>query len=87
VPAAEGPYDKELFERLREVRAQLATKRGLPAYFILHDSALRQMARTYPTTEDEFALIPTVGPRKASDFAALFVAAILEHTQRSPHRS
>ena len=80
--ADEGPYDKELFDRLREVRKQLATERGLPAYFILHDSALRQMARTYPTTEDEFARIPTIGPKKASDFAALFVAAILEHTQR-----
>jgi ATP-dependent DNA helicase RecQ len=82
----EGPYDKELFERLREVRKQLATERGLPAYFILHDSALRQMARVYPTTEDEFARIPSVGPRKASDFAPLFVAAILEHMERNPRR-
>ena len=84
--ADEGPYNKELFERLREVRAQLATKRGLPAYFILHDSALRQMARVYPATEDEFAQIPTVGPKKANDFAALFVAAILEHLERSPRQ-
>jgi ATP-dependent DNA helicase RecQ len=81
-----GPYDNELFERLREVRKPLATERGLPAYFILHDSALRQMARDYPTTEDEFARIPGVGPKRASDFAARFVAAILEHTQRSPRQ-
>jgi ATP-dependent DNA helicase RecQ len=84
--ADEGPYDKELFERLREVRKQLATERGLPAYFILHDSALRQIARAYPATEEEFARIPTVGPKKASDFAALFVAAVLEHVQRNPRR-
>ena len=64
----------------------MATKRGLPAYFILHDSALRQMARVYPATEDEFAQIPTVGPKKANDFAALFVAAILEHLERSPRQ-
>jgi ATP-dependent DNA helicase RecQ len=82
--ADEGPYDKELFERLREVRKQLATERGLPAYFILHDSALRQMARVYPATEDEFARMPTVGPKKASDFATLFVDAILDHVQRNP---
>ena len=85
-PTDEGPYDKDLFERLRELRRQLATERGLPAYFILHDSALRQMARAYPATEEEFASIPTIGPRKASDFAALFVAAIREHVERHPRQ-
>ena len=86
-PAEEGPYDKALFERLREVRKELATQRGLPAYFILHDSALRQMARVYPETEEEFARIPTVGPRKASALASLFVPAILEHVGRNPRRT
>jgi ATP-dependent DNA helicase RecQ len=84
--ADEGPYDKELFEHLREVRKQLATERGLPAYFILHDSALRQMARVYPATEEEFAQISGVGPKRASDFAALFVPAIREHLERNPRR-
>jgi superfamily II DNA helicase RecQ len=85
--ADEGPYDKDLFERLREVRKQLATERGLPAYFILHDSALRHLARAYPATEEEFAQIPGVGPKRASDFAALFVAAIQEHVERNPRRA
>jgi ATP-dependent DNA helicase RecQ len=84
--ADDGPYDKELFERLREVRKQLATERGLPAYFILHDSALRQMARAYPKTEEEFAQIPGVGPKRASNFAVLFMDVILDHVQRSPRR-
>jgi len=86
VPADEGPYDKELFERLREVRATLAAERGLPAYCILHDSALRQMARACPVTAEQLAAISNVGPKRATDFGALFVAAILEHTQRSPRR-
>jgi len=42
----EGPYDERLFERLRAVRRKLAEERGLPAYMILHDSALRHMARS-----------------------------------------
>jgi ATP-dependent DNA helicase RecQ len=85
-PADQGPYDKELFERLREVRRQLATERSLPAYCILHDSALRQMARAYPATAEEFARISNVGSKKAADFGALFVAAILEHGQCNPRR-
>jgi ATP-dependent DNA helicase RecQ len=85
-PADEGPYNQELFERLREVRRTLATERSLPAYCILHDSALRQMARAYPSTAEEFARIPNVGSKKAADFGALFVAAILEHRQCNPPR-
>jgi ATP-dependent DNA helicase RecQ len=85
-PADEGPYDKELFERLREVRRKLATDRGLPAYCILHDSALRQIARAYPATAEEFARIPNVGSKKAADFGALFVDAVLEFVQRNPRR-
>lgn len=30
------------------VRRRMAERRGLPAYMILHDSALREMARRYP---------------------------------------
>jgi ATP-dependent DNA helicase RecQ len=82
----DGPYDEKLFERLRQVRRKLAEGRGLPAYCILHDSALRQMARAYPATAEEFARISNVGPKKASDFAALFVAAILEHVEHNPRR-
>jgi ATP-dependent DNA helicase RecQ len=82
----EGPYDKELFERLREVRKKLADERSLPAYCILHDSALRQMARAYPATAEEFAWVPNVGLKKAADFGALFVDAVLEHVQRNPRQ-
>jgi ATP-dependent DNA helicase RecQ len=82
----EGPDDKELFERLREVRKKLADERSLPAYCILHDSALRQMARAYPATAEEFARVPNVGLKKAADFGALFVDAVLEHVQRNPRQ-
>ena len=82
-----SPYDEGLFERLRGVRRKLAEARGLPAYMILHDSALREMARAYPQNEEEFAQIPHVGAKRANDLAALFVPAILEHLERNPRRS
>ena len=83
----DSPYDQELFERLRAVRKKLADERSLSAFCILYDSALRQMARVYPATEEEFARITGVGPKKASDLAALFVPAIREHMERNPRRS
>ena len=82
--ADDSPYDKELFERLRAARLQLAAARGVPAYMILHDSALRQMARVCPQNAEEFARIPHVGPKKVSDFAERFVAEILAHLRNNP---
>ncbi len=83
-PPDEGPYDTGLFERLRQVRRRLAEQRGLPAYIILHDSALRHMARQYPTTLEALARIRNVGSKKAADFGELFLAEIVKH---APQRS
>ena len=84
--SAEGPYDKELFERLRQVRRKLAESRGLPAYFILHDSALRQMARDYPANEGELALISGVGEKRAKEFGAVFLTEIEEYLRHHPRQ-
>ena len=61
------------------MRRKLAEARGLPAYMILHDSALRQMARVCPATAEEFASIPGVGTKRASEFGEQFMAVIAEH--------
>jgi ATP-dependent DNA helicase RecQ len=83
-PDDDGPYDKELFERLRRVRSTLAAARGVPAYIILHDASLRHMARVYPATEAELAAIPRVGAKRASDFGEQFLAVIAEHGRSDP---
>ena len=80
------PYDKELFERLRKVRRKLAEGRGLPAYCILHDSALRAMARDYPVNERELAGISGVGERRLRDFGATFLAEIAAYLDSHPRQ-
>jgi ATP-dependent DNA helicase RecQ len=73
-----GPYDAALFERLRRVRLQIASERGVPAYFILHDSALRRIARARPRNEEELASIKGVGAARAADFGAVLLAVVRE---------
>lgn len=82
-----APYDKELFERLRMVRRRMAERRGLPAYMILHDSALREMARRYPRSIEELTEIARVGSRRASQFGEEFLKVIAEHECASPQAS
>ncbi len=83
---AEAPYDEALFETLRQVRWTMAEARKLPAFMILHDSALRQIARVFPETEAELAQVRTIGPRKASECAAI-LQAVRDHLQTHPRRS
>ncbi len=68
--------DRDLFERLRGVRLQIARARGVPPYVIFHDTTLREMARLRPKTIDELHGIRGIGARKAEDLGEMFLAAI-----------
>ncbi|MEX1118476.1 MAG: DNA helicase RecQ [Terrimicrobiaceae bacterium] len=68
--------DEGLFERLRVLRKKLADERGVPAYVILGDVTLRQMARDLPTTPSAMALIPGWGEKKLAQFAEEFAGEI-----------
>src|SRR5205823_12955503 len=53
--------DEELFESLRDLRKKLADERDVPAYIVFSDVSLRQMARDYPSREEQFSRISGVG--------------------------
>jgi ATP-dependent DNA helicase RecQ len=68
--------DRELFERLRAVRLEIARARGVPPYVIFHDTTLRDMARLKPITLDALRNVYGVGERKAADLGETFLAEI-----------
>jgi ATP-dependent DNA helicase RecQ len=68
--------DRDLFERLRGLRLEIARARGVPPYVIFHDTTLREMARLRPTTMSDLHGIRGVGARKAEDLGEAFLAAI-----------
>ena len=68
--------DRELFERLRAVRLEIARARGVPPYVIFHDTTLRDMARLKPTTIEALRNVYGVGERKAADLGETFLAEI-----------
>ena len=49
--------DQSLFDALRQVRTTLARRRGVPAYVIFTDAALRAMAREKPVTPEAFLAV------------------------------
>jgi ATP-dependent DNA helicase RecQ len=78
--------DEMLFEQLRSLRRKLADERDVPAYVIFSDVSLREMARNYPTTANEFRRIPGVGEQKLKDFADPFLSEIKNYLASNPRR-
>jgi ATP-dependent DNA helicase RecQ len=68
--------DRDLFDRLRAVRLEIARARGVPPYVIFHDATLREMARLRPTSIGALLTVKGVGARKADDLGEIFLAAI-----------
>jgi DNA helicase II / ATP-dependent DNA helicase PcrA len=66
--------DAELFERLRSLRRHLAA--GKPAYTVLSDATLRDIAAARPATTAELARIRGVGPAKLQQYGDAFLAAV-----------
>jgi ATP-dependent DNA helicase RecQ len=64
------------FEALRKVRSRLANEAGLPAFCVLHDKTLRELARTAPTNTIALLQVSGIGPEKASKFGSAFLSAI-----------
>jgi ATP-dependent DNA helicase RecQ len=68
--------DRDLFERLRTLRLEIARRRGVPPYVIFHDTTLREMARVKPASLDALRQVYGVGARKAEDLGQAFIAVI-----------
>jgi ATP-dependent DNA helicase RecQ len=84
--AGEIACDEPLFDRLRQLRKQLADERGVPSYIVFSDVSLRQMARFYPRNEAEFSRISGVGEKKRREFGAAFIAEIAAHLRSHPRQ-
>ena len=71
--ALEGPA-QALFERLRAWRSATAKEAGVPPYVVFHDSVLKQIASTAPTSLGALGGVSGVGANKLEKWGA----AILE---------
>jgi ATP-dependent DNA helicase RecQ len=66
----------ERFERLRQVRRRLAAERKVPAYVILSDAVLREIARRQPADLAAAARIKGVGEAKLRSVIPHFLACL-----------
>ena len=68
--------DKELFERLRQLRIQIAKEEHLPPYIIFSDKTLHELSTYKPKSIAAFGTIYGVGENKQDKYGAIFVETI-----------
>ena len=73
-----GSEDTSLFEELRRWRAAKAREQGVPAYVILHDKTLRELAEIRPTSHGMLAGITGMGSAKIEHYGEELLALIRE---------
>ncbi len=71
-----SPQALERFERLRQVRAELARERSLPAYCICQDRTLKLIAQFAPTDEETLAQVKGMGPAKVRMYGPALLDAL-----------
>jgi ATP-dependent DNA helicase RecQ len=67
-----------LFDALRQWRAATAREQGVPAYVILHDRTLHELASLRPQTPDELLAVAGIGAAKAERYGAALLALLQE---------
>ena len=72
-PAA---LDAELFERLRAWRGEQARRQQVPAYVVLHNSHLEEIALRKPRTIHELGSIKGIGLRRAARYGDELLALV-----------
>lgn len=71
--------DRQLFEQLRELRRELATEQGVPAYIVFGDATLRDLARRRPPTLEGMLKVHGVGQKKCDDYGEQFLECIVDY--------
>ena len=70
--------DDPFFQTLRAWRARLAREQNLPAYVILHDKTLHEIAALRPTSLEALAEISGIGEAKVQRYGAQILATLKE---------
>lgn len=72
----DGDYDRELFQKLREKRAEIAQEMEVPPYIIFNDRTLKNMALHKPFDKNSMLDINGVGEKKFEQFGEEFLGVI-----------
>ena len=69
-------YDQELFERLRDLRHEIAQENNVPAYIVFGDKTLKEMAAKNPQSKTEMLEVSGIGEVKFERYGEQFLTLL-----------
>ncbi|MFC0270794.1 DNA helicase RecQ [Metabacillus herbersteinensis] len=75
--------DNDLFEILKVLRKEIATRDRVPPYIIFSDSTLRDMSGIFPTTEEAFLNVKGVAQTKLERYGEEFIEVIKKYVEEN----
>ncbi|MDP2752209.1 MAG: DNA helicase RecQ [Rhodocyclaceae bacterium] len=80
VSVSPASVDSGIANTLRQWRSQTAREQGVPAYVILHDRTLNELATYCPQTLEELRNIPGIGEAKSIRYGATLLEILRQKT-------
>ncbi|MCM1136304.1 MAG: ATP-dependent DNA helicase, partial [Clostridium sp.] len=74
--------DEDLFEKLRNLRTEIARREKVPPYIIFSDKTLTHMCMVKPQTKKEMLTVSGVGEYKYEKYGESFLACVRENSKR-----
>lgn len=72
-------YDISLFDKLRNLRSDIARKEKVPPYIVFSDKTLRDICVLLPESEEEMLKVSGVGKFKYDKYGEIFIGAISDY--------
>ena len=71
-------YDAEMYDKLRDLRTQIATKKGIPPYIVFSDKTLKDLSNKQPQDKVEMLAVHGIGEVKFERYGKAFLEVLNE---------
>jgi ATP-dependent DNA helicase RecQ len=66
-------YDVEMYDRLRELRTEIAAEKGIPPYIVFSDKTLKDLSSRQPQSKEEMLEVHGIGEVKFERYGEAFL--------------
>jgi ATP-dependent DNA helicase RecQ len=74
-------YETELYQRIKSVRNEIAMSENVPAYIVISDSSMIELARYLPLKKEDLFRITGFGEVKIEKYGTQFISCVADYCQ------
>jgi ATP-dependent DNA helicase RecQ len=70
-------YDVEMYDKLRDLRTQIASAKGIPPYIVFSDKTLKDLSSKVPQSKEEMLAVHGIGEVKFERYGEAFLEILI----------